>query len=396
MSKWPSVKLRRMASLRTEPVRSRTEFVALENLQSGTGKLLDQPLGEVDADASGVAMGLAGDVLFGKLRPYLAKTLLLDDELAASTELLCLRPFEQIDSRWFSYLVLTDRFIEEAVAGSTGTKMPRTSWDKVREFVTPLPPLADQQKIAEFLDVETGRIDRLITEYQTQNELLEAEAISIDSAFWDDLSDSPHAACRWVTSKIGSGKTPTGGADAYKPSGVPFLRSQNIVGNSVSFEGLVFIDDDTHLEMKATAIRSRDVLLNITGASIGRSAVASEGAVGGNVNQHVCIIRFTDRVIPEFAQLILRSQPTQELIRSWQVGGNREGLNFEQVGDLPIPVPPIIVQESIVSLASYEALRLNRLRSELDAQIENLRELRQALISTAVSEGVDACEAIAS
>jgi len=93
-----------------------------------------------------------------------------------------------------------------------------------------------------------------------------------------------------TTLKIGSGITPTGGERVYKKDGRPFLRSQNVGLGELLMEDIAFIDDVIHATFNATEIKLRDVFLNITGASIGRSAIADERVVNGNVNQHVCII----------------------------------------------------------------------------------------------------------
>ena len=111
-----------------------------------------------------------------------------------------------------------------------------------------------------------------------------------------------------IATKIGSGITPTGGSTRYKDYGRAFVRSQNVSWGRLLLDDLVFIDEDTHSEFPTTELRKDDVLLNITGASIGRTAVVDERIVGGNVNQHVCIIR-TDvrKVVPNFLNLILLS-----------------------------------------------------------------------------------------
>lgn len=142
-----------------------------------------------------------------------------------------------------------------------------------------------------------------------------------------------------LATKVGSGKTPTGGNTRYRTYGLPFVRSQNVGWGTLLLTDLQYIDQETHAEFPSSEIAPGDVLLNITGASIGRSAVASEALVGGNVNQHVCIIRprsADSRLINHF----LLSPVGQRQIDSFQAGGNRQGLNFSQVGSIKIPLPP--------------------------------------------------------
>lgn len=167
-----------------------------------------------------------------------------------------------------------------------------------------------------------------------------------------------------VTTKVGSGKTPSGGSSRYCDSGRPFVRSQNIGWGGLLLDDLAFIDEETHLEFSGTEIQPGDVLLNITGASIGRCAVADERLAGGNVNQHVCIIRAaeTDSRLVNF---ILLSSIGRRQIDSFQAGGNREGLNFGQVRSIKLPLPSLPSEQQAIS----EAL------SDADALIEALEQL---------------------
>ncbi|NLX26123.1 MAG: restriction endonuclease subunit S [Lentisphaerae bacterium] len=142
------------------------------------------------------------------------------------------------------------------------------------------------------------------------------------------------------TKKVGSGITPTGGEKNYKQSGRPFVRSQNIGWGELLLDDVAFIDETTHNSFSSTQIDVFDVLLNITGASIGRSVVADARIEGGNVNQHVCIIRVKpDELSPYFLNQYLISHDGQKQIDSFQAGGNRQGLNFEQIRSFLIPLP---------------------------------------------------------
>ena len=100
--------------------------------------------------------------------------------------------------------------------------------------------------------------------------------------------------------KVGSGSTPKGGNAVYTTSGHYFVRSQNVGMGHLILNDIAYIDELTHQKQKSTELRTNDVLLNITGASIGRTALATEEINGGNVNQHVCIIRTNGNVEPSF------------------------------------------------------------------------------------------------
>jgi len=168
----------------------------------------------------------------------------------------------------------------------------------------------------------------------------------------------------WVTSnlgdkalKVGSGITPTGGSRVYRESGRPFIRSRNVGWGELLLDDIVFIDDETHNAFSSTEIEIGDVLLNITGASIGRSAVADSRLDGGNVNQHVCIIRpKPEELQPNFLKYVLLSGPGQKHVASFQAGGNRQGLNFAQIRSMKLRLPPFPEQNAIAhSLSDMDA-----------------------------------------
>jgi type I restriction enzyme, S subunit len=165
--------------------------------------------------------------------------------------------------------------------------------------------------------------------------------------------------------KVGSGITPGGGEKVYKQQGRPFIRSQNVGWGRLLLSDLAFIDDNTHRTFNDTEIQENDVLLNITGASIGRSAVADARVAKGNVNQHVCIIR-TDknRLAPQFLNYFLLSHRGQEQIDSFQAGGSREGLNFGQVRAIRLARPDL-----------PEQLLIAQSLDDTDALIESLMRL---------------------
>jgi len=155
------------------------------------------------------------------------------------------------------------------------------------------------------------------------------------------------------TTKIGSGITPTGGEKTYKNEGRHFIRSQNIGWGCLILDDVAFIDEATHSTFPATEIKEGDVFLNITGASIGRSTVADFRVIGGNVNQHVCIIRAKkSELTPYFLNQYLLSEIGQRQIDSFQAGGNRQGLNYAQVRSFSLPLPSIEEQRQVANCLS--------------------------------------------
>lgn len=162
-----------------------------------------------------------------------------------------------------------------------------------------------------------------------------------------------------ITSKIGSGSTPRGGKEVYQKTGIPFIRSQNVWNNGLSLENIACITEKTHEKMAGTKVIEGDNLLNITGASIGRTCLVPKEFKDGNVSQHVSIVRLIDKRLNSFLHLILMSPYVQNKIMNIQVGISREGLSKKNMERFPIPLAPIAEQNRITD-------HLNKVLPELD------------------------------
>jgi type I restriction enzyme S subunit len=200
----------------------------------------------------------------------------------------------------------------------------------------------------------------------------------------------PKVPLKYLVSKIGSGKTPKGGAEVYTASGVMLLRSQNVHFDGLRLDDVVHIDEDMDENMSSTRVHPNDVLLNITGASIGRCTVVPAEFEAANVNQHVCIIRpNTNRLLPAFLNLVLQTPTIQNEIRFGENGSSREGLNFEQVGAFEIPLPPMPQQVACVKRTQSLVERVEGLIREKQGLVDLLAEKRRALIAHAVTRGLN-------
>jgi type I restriction enzyme S subunit len=153
-----------------------------------------------------------------------------------------------------------------------------------------------------------------------------------------------------IASKVGSGSTPRGGAEAYTDHGIIFIRSQNVNNDQLLLDDVAYIPEETHVKMSGSKVIANDILLNITGASIGRSCVVPHDFTEANVNQHVCIIR-TPNDDPIFVQSFLSSENGQNAIQSKQAGGGREGLNFQAIRSIDFHFPPS--KEEQAKIASF-------------------------------------------
>ena len=190
-------------------------------------------------------------------------------------------------------------------------------------------------------------------------------------------------------SKIGSGVTPTGGAAAYLDTGVPLLRSQNVHFDGLRLDDVAYIGEDTHDEMGGSKLRPRDVLLNITGASIGRCAYVPEDFGEGNVNQHVCIIRPAAKLNHKFLTYCLSAPWGQDQVFAGFTGASRQGLGQRDLGEIQVPLPPLPEQQRIATYLDASCAAIDAAVSAKRRQLDTLEALRMSIIQRAVTQGIN-------
>lgn len=194
---------------------------------------------------------------------------------------------------------------------------------------------------------------------------------------------------RNLTSKIGSGSTPRGGASVYTDSGVKFLRSQNIYNEGLKLTDVAHINEDTHQKMSNTHVLAGDILYNITGGSIGRCCIAPDSLGEANVNQHVSIIRANELIENVFLLYCLQSIYGQNQMKVLQSGSNREGLSASAFGNFSIFVPPLSEQRDIAAYLDDKTGKIDKATEAINKQIDDLRAYRQSLISETVTKGLN-------
>jgi type I restriction enzyme S subunit len=193
---------------------------------------------------------------------------------------------------------------------------------------------------------------------------------------------------RWVrlgdhTTKVGSGITPLGGQIAYLPSGVPLVRSQNVHMNRFARAGLVFISAEQDAEMETSRVYPDDVLLNITGASIGRVCVIPPELCPANVNQHVSIIRCDTSIYPSFLSYYMSAPNFQKFIMNTQAGATRQALTKTLIEEFQIPLPSLDEQKRIAATLNEQMTMMERARAATEAQLDAAKALPAAYLRAA-------------
>ena len=184
-----------------------------------------------------------------------------------------------------------------------------------------------------------------------------------------------------ICSKIGSGSTPLG--SDYCENGIPFFRSQNVYNEGLEFKDIVFISSSMQEKMKGTIVRPNDLLLNITGGSLGRCAVVPENIKEGNVSQHVCIIRplLTNHL---HLHLFVLSELFQKNIKT--SGAGRQGLPKYNLERMLVPLPPLAEQKEIVARVEQHLQTIIQLETQIATRETTTKQLMQSILKDAFGE----------
>jgi type I restriction enzyme S subunit len=401
------VRLKRVVTLVTSCDASENRpFVALDTVESGTGRLLTNEIPERSCSDAGVASVEIGDVLFGKLRPYLAKSWLADRPVFASTELLCLRAEASLEPAWLAYLCLSRPFVEWATATSDGTKMPRTGWDKLGEIWVDLPDKGMQRETVDYLDAETARIDSLVAKKRRMIQLLEEQAASwtVGLIVGDGLRGRPsvsglysavpmewtetclrHLGCDVQTGPFGSQLH----AGDYVEGGWPVVNPMNIVGGEITRVEDMTISVEKRTELARHILRPGDIVFARRG-EMGRAGLVTSDQDGWLCGTGSLRLRIRGKSLsPQYLKLLLETRVARSYFEIESVGSTMDNLNSEIVLAFPTLVPPLPEQDRIVNDVACRRSRAAAPSRRLARQIDLLTEHRQALITAAVTGELD-------
>lgn len=350
-----------------------------------------------------------GDVIVSTVRTYLravARIIAPEDNLIVSTGFAVIRPNERFDSRYAGLLLLSHYFVDQVISRSTGVSYPAINASDLVRIPIPTPPFEEQQSIAAFLNAETAKLDALIAEQRRLVELLQEkrQAVISDAVTKGLNPDAPMKSSgiewlgdvpeHWEVSRVKQATTfvtsgPRGWSERISEDGELFIQSGDLNNRmQIAFDSAKRVRVDTDAETQRTRLVPGDVVVCVTGAKTGNVAVCSEVPETSYVNQHLCLLRPSDRVLPAFLGILLKSGCGQTYFELAQYG-LKQGLSLGNVQDAPIVVPPPAEQKEIVSLVEKLSTSVSELESQANNAIELLQERRTALITAAVTGKID-------
>lgn len=393
---WDPAPLKRHVRLITDRATSRRRAIGLENVEGWSGRLIDT---DGDFEGDGVAFE-PGDVLFGKLRPYLAKVLAPDFPGEAVGDFHVLRPRGTLLPRYIQYQMLQSTFISVVDGSTFGSKMPRASWEALGGMLVMVPPSDEQAAIASFLDYETDKIDALIAEQEKLLALLdEKRQATISHAVTRGLDpnapmkdsgipwlgevpaqwDLPPLYLRY-SSELGKM------LDTDRITGrylVSYLRNVDVQWDAINYENLPAMDIKPD-EIARYTVRDGDLLV-CEGGEVGRTAVVNVGnSVIGYQKALHRLRALSEAECPRYMFYIF-SWASKAGAFAGEGQATIAHLTGEQLRKYRFPRPSKVEQEAIAEFLDDAIAKLAKLSEEAESGIALLKERRNALIAAAVT-----------
>jgi type I restriction enzyme S subunit len=299
--------------------------------------------------------------------------------------------FRQPDhAKWCLYYLYSQDLDGTLKQHFRGAGIQHFTGEALAKFELPLPPLPELQRIVGILDEALDGIS--IAEANAEKNLQNASALFetyLQSVFSQGGDGWVTNSLKSLTTKIGSGATPRGGGESYKPDGISLIRSLNVHDLGFRYPNLAHIDDAQADELSNVTVQPRDVLLNITGASVARCCVVPKDVLPARVNQHVSIIRpIPEKLDADFLHYLLISRPYKnQLLQTGAEGGaTRQAITKAQIQEFKIKYPATrSEQESIVAELDILLAQAQRLASVYEQKLTALAALKRSLLHEAVT-----------
>ena len=366
-------------------------YIALENIESYSGKLLSTNTSIPEGSCN---LYSTNDVLFSKLRPYLTKCVVAPSEGKCSSELLVLRDFEG-ENKYLQYLMLSPKYIEYIDSSTYGAKMPRANWLFIGNTSIPLPPLSEQHAIVSYLDKKTAQIDRFISEAEREieklNELKQAQIAHLvthgtnpDAPMKDSgivwIGQIPE---HWEVNKIRS---------HFKERRTK-VSDKDYPALSVAREGIV---PQLDTAVKTDNGDNRKLVLKndfVVNSRSDRKGSCGVSDYDGSVSL-ISIVLEPHDINPQYVHYLFRSNNyVEEFYRNGRgIVADLWTTRYSEMRNIFIPIPPVSEQKDIVSAINSLNNKIDTLVSELTTQINHLKELKQRVISDAVTGKIDVRE----
>ena len=346
-----------------------------------------------------------GDLLFSVRAPVGALNY-ADMQYGIGRGLCSLKSRSSINSSFLWWVLPTYKYQLDAIA--TGSTFEAVSAEEVANLKFPLPTIVEQQKIANFLDHETTKIDSLIEKQQKLIELLKekrqavishavTKGLNPDVAMKDSgvewLGKVPE---HWVVAQLKFNMLdiqtgPFGSqlhAEDYIEDGIPLINPAHMINGVLVPDTQITVDQVTQERLSRHKLAVGDIIFARRG-ELGRCAIVRDENVGWLCGTGSLKAKLNDNLIPEYAYLLITSDGLVAELSLESKGSTMDNLNTETLGKVRTPVPPIEEQTAILNYVEQVSGKYKKLIENAESAIQLMQERRTALISSAVTGKID-------
>jgi len=411
-SGWTTVALGEVVSVSLEKMEPSSSpgshYLGLEHVEPRTGVIIGKGIaGDVRSVSNRFR---AGDVLYGKLRPYLNKVCIPDFDGLCSAELLVLHPSPAIDSHFLRYCISAPEFVEYATRNAAGINLPRVSFGVLAAYPLGLPPVSEQRRIVE-------EVGRLKLHARAANVELEPLAMLLGSlrqsilaaAFRGDLTaDSrrgPQTKDRITKMPTGVSRAPNWQRRTLKEvvadakfglvrsiaqqsneGGNLYVRMQHFDLNGIWNQEALTRVQATVREIAEYALAPGDVLFNTRNSYelVGKVAIWPGGTEPALFNNNLMRLRFRNDVLPEFMGFQMQAPAFRAQIESSKSATTSVcAIYGKDLFRQPVVVPPLEEQRVVVALIEQALERISKTTIRVRSSQQQLAELKQAVLAKA-------------
>lgn len=412
---WEVKKLKYLVDIgnQKESYENNMRYVGLENIESWNGKYVETE----NQNIEGVSVLFKkGAVLFGKLRPYLAKCLIADFDGCGTSELLVLNCNAAITNKHLKNIMLSQNFVEIVNSSTYGTKMPRASWDFIGELKIPFPKISLQEKTASFLDKKCAEFDGIIEKKERIiSKLEEAKKSLISEVVTGKVKiengkilprkelEMKESGIEWIgkipkewevkklkyVSELNARKL---SENEYPDFEINYVDIGNVNSNG-KIEEIQFFRFENAPSRARRIIKNGDTIVSTVRTYL--KAIAYFEKAEDNL---ICSTGFAvfsphpDKFAKKyFYYLISSDKYINEIVRN-SVGVSYPAINASQIADFNCFLPKIEQQILIASFLDKKTAEIDIVIAKIRDQIEKIKKAKQSLISEAVTGKIEVME----
>lgn len=398
---WEVTKLKYLSTFPIEKnARTDSPYIGLENIESWTGRYVSS---DSQCDKSQALAFFENNILFGKLRPYLAKVFCASNDGCCSSEFCILNFSSSVNIRYFWNLLISPTFIDHVTKSTYGTKMPRANTDFIKNICVPVPPRIEQDRIALYLDATSAKIDSLISEtrssieeYKKLKQAVITQAVTKGVRGEREMKDSgvewaglvPH---HWGVAKIGSIGQTSSGATPLRSKEASFFDDATIrwVRTLDLNDGLVYDSSEkiTELALASSAcsiMPKGTVCVAMYGGAgtIGKCGLLMSDCA---TNQAVCSIVCNREIVsPIF--LLMQLLALKSYWMKYAVGTRKDpNISQDVVARMKILIPPLDEQKEITDYLDAKCAEIDKLIAKKEQLVKELESYKKSLIYEVVT-----------